>query len=117
MLIPAGIHSNIRSLLPQKSATRTGAGSDLVRVSIDGTGPQSTFVHDFELLSDHLSVDVHHVTGYSLQNSHTIDGVSGRFIDPGLATISFDDGSIVTLNVLAAQGYQGQGIYDWSIFA
>lgn len=96
----------------------TGAGKDLVRVNAFDGSPEFTNIRDFTLIDDHLEIDRSRVTNYHVQNVYTIEGVEGRFIKPGLASLTLNDGSVIALNIVGtADGYGDVNIYDWSIFA
>ena len=96
----------------------TGAGKDLVRVNpFDGTS-EFTTVHDFMLIDDHIDIDRGRITDFYVENYSYDANTGGRFIVPGLASLTLDDGGIIALNITGiASGYETYNIFDWSIFA
>jgi Ca2+-binding RTX toxin-like protein len=107
--IEAGIGSN---------EVWTGDGKDLVRInSVEGAA-EFTLIHDFVLIDDHIDIDRSRITDFHVQNSYSVENIPGRFINPGLAHLTLDDGGVITLNIVGiAAGYEGYNIHDWSIFA
>lgn len=96
----------------------TGTGKDLVRINEFDGAPEFTTIYDFVLLDDHIGIDRSRIADYHVQNAYTVEGLEGRFINPGLASLTLDDGGVITLNIVGiAAGYQNVDIYDWSIFA
>jgi Ca2+-binding RTX toxin-like protein len=96
----------------------TGIGKDLVRVNPFDGASENTTVHDFVLVDDHLDIDRGRITNFYVEN-YTYDAdTGGRFILPGLASLTLDDGGVIALNITGiANGYETYNIFDWSIFA
>lgn len=96
----------------------TGTGQDLIRIDdFDGTAEVTT-VFDFTLISDHIDIDRSRIASYHFQNTYTVEGLDGLFIRPGLASLTLNDGGVISLNIVdVASGFEDMHIHDWSIFA